>query len=293
MKSFKSFKNKITIISLSDHWNDPRYPRKRTHEVGNRAKIKKIAGDLIIELSSLPVSKNYNFIVKSLKGMSNDLYSIIDGFQNYAERSHFSNINHLFGNVYSMKEIILKNIPADIENDYMFFQVNSFLEEVKFKLQIVNHVIESVEKHSDSVIEKSGKIGAKTEEPAKSIKEELEKDDRSAINDMKEDIKERIQNVDITKGWQYAFKNDKDFEEFAQLLADYFSDNIDENKINQLQQGKIKLKPNCKTRLAPVLKEIQQEFGKSKLTRDEGFLNILRTLDHYSKELDLYRTISR
>ncbi len=152
MKLFKSFKKKITTISIIDHWEAPHYPQRDSHEVENRAKIKKIAGDLIIELSTLSDVKNYNFIVKSLNRMKNDLQSIIDGFRNHTERDHFANFHHLFGNVYSMKEIILENIPTNLEKDYMYFQVNSFLEEVNFKLQLVNHVIENIEKHSDSAL---------------------------------------------------------------------------------------------------------------------------------------------
>lgn len=292
MKSFQTFKNKITTISIIDHWEAPHYPKRDSHEVDNRAKIKKIAGDLIIELSTLSDVKNYNFVVKSLNRIKNDLQSIIDGFRNHTERDHFANYHHLFGNVYSMKEIILENIPTNLEKDYMYFQVNSFLEEVNFKLQLVNHVIENIEKHSDSAIEKMGKIDTKTEEPAKSLGEEVEKDDRSELNKKKEDIKERIVNVD-TKGWRYSFKNEKDFEEFTQYLADYFTGNLDKNKISQMQPGKIKLQHHCKTRLAQALKEIQQQFGKGKLKQDEDFFKIVKTLDHYSEESDLYHTISR
>jgi hypothetical protein len=147
--------------------------------------------------------------------------------------------------------------------------------------------------HSDSKTGNEEKGDMKSEDTPESTTKMEDDSLQKEKNEIIADIKERIENIDSSKGWKYAFKKETDFEYFTQLLADYFIGNLHKDNINLLQKGSVRLQPNCKTKLASVLKEVQKQHGKGKLKKDEGFLNLLRTLDQYNEAPDLFKMISR
>jgi hypothetical protein len=196
--------------------------------------------------------------------------------------------------ILSLEKIGFYFVNEEHEKSSKKFIVASLLDEIKSKKAMVDDLLEDimiVQRQQKGSVGKNDEI--KNEGLAKSTTKKEEDPLQKKKNEMIEDIKKRIEDLHTDKGWKYSFKNETDYENFTQLLADYFTGYLQIDKINLLQKGSIRLQPNCKTMLATVLKELRNYHGKGKLKKDEGFLNLLRTLDQYNEAPDLFKMISR
>ncbi|ALM47826.1 hypothetical protein AMR72_02265 [Flavobacterium psychrophilum] len=101
-------------------------------------------------------------------------------------------------------------------------------------------------------------------------------------------IKSHIEAID-NNGWQYSFQNENDYKTFTSLLTAYF-----EQIEYTLPVEAIRLKRGCKTRLAKAFHGILKELGnKDKLNQETEYFDIIRKLNHFEKEKDLYKAITR
>lgn len=111
-------------------------------------------------------------------------------------------------------------------------------------------------------------------------------------NDSKtKDIILDIFNSIDAKGWQYAFENEEDFNIFTSLLTKFF-----EYESYKLPKEIIRLKKNCKTKIAMALGNIHKELSnKDKLKTDTEFFKLIRVLSPFekTKENDLYKALTR
>ena len=101
-------------------------------------------------------------------------------------------------------------------------------------------------------------------------------------------ITEIINDIEVDKGWEYAFRSREDLSTFVELLTCFF-----EQREYKLPDKVIKLKQGSKTRMAERLKEIHKELSDRPLYGDNEFFNIVRKLYPFIKDSNLYKTISR
>ena len=100
-------------------------------------------------------------------------------------------------------------------------------------------------------------------------------------------INDRFEKMD-TEGWKYSFRSEAEYCLFVNLLTNFF-----EYKEHKLPETVIKLKSTCKTRLAKALNEIHKELSEKTLASDTEFFNIVRCLNHFATDNNLYKTITR
>jgi hypothetical protein len=95
--------------------------------------------------------------------------------------------------------------------------------------------------------------------------------------------------IDKNQNWAYAFRNETDFNSFIALLTAFF-----EASEYTLPTTPIQLKKGCKTRLAKVLGGLHKEISLSDtLAGDTNFFDVVRTLNHFANETDLYKALTR
>jgi len=105
--------------------------------------------------------------------------------------------------------------------------------------------------------------------------------------------KKKIENAFETLdqlGWEYAFNNEKDYNLFVELLANFF-----ENKHYKILPP-IKLKRRTKTKIATVFNSIHKELSNcDKLKEDIEYFKIIRVLNHFKNlsDNDIYKHITR
>jgi len=90
------------------------------------------------------------------------------------------------------------------------------------------------------------------------------------------------------QGWEYAFSSQDDFNTFVTILTNFFED-----KEYSLPKSVIILKRTCRTKLAKTLGGIHKELSENPLKSDRKFLKILRILNYFKKETDLYKALTR
>ncbi len=93
------------------------------------------------------------------------------------------------------------------------------------------------------------------------------------------EIKNYFDKIDKKKGYNYAFLNSKDFDEYTQLLAKFFL-NID----YELPAKPIRMKNKTKTKVAFFLGEIYRNHNRNyhiTLTHDTSFHRIVRVLIYF------------
>jgi hypothetical protein len=100
-------------------------------------------------------------------------------------------------------------------------------------------------------------------------------------------IKGHIEAID-NDGWKYSFQNKNDYNVFTSILTAYF----EQNKY-QLPKEVIKLKRGCKTKLAKAFGEILRELCDGVLKDQTEYFDIIRKLNHFENESDLYKAITR
>lgn len=105
-------------------------------------------------------------------------------------------------------------------------------------------------------------------------------------------IEEMLNGIDVNKGYSYAFRKDKDFNVFVEVLANYFQD-----KDFKKPQEIITLNTGSKTRLAPILKGIYKKLimSEAPLKSNSSYFELLRVLKHYQNKTDnqIYTDINR
>jgi hypothetical protein len=108
----------------------------------------------------------------------------------------------------------------------------------------------------------------------------------------KDIILKELYGIDKNKGWEYAFVNEKDLNDFADLLTRYF-----EYQPYDLPKKIIELKKDCRTRFAKSLRPIHKELSNEnkKLKSDIEFFEIIKVLNHFKKMSyeELYQAITR
>ena len=97
-----------------------------------------------------------------------------------------------------------------------------------------------------------------------------------------------IDSIDNDKGWAYAFRSREDLNTFVDLLTCFF-----EQREYVLPDEVINLKKGSKTRMAERLKEIHKKLADKPLVQDKEFLFIVKTLNCFEKDSNLYKSISR
>ena len=90
-----------------------------------------------------------------------------------------------------------------------------------------------------------------------------------------------FQEMDSSKGWEYAFRSQKDYNLFVDLLTNFF-----EYKTYSIPDTIIQLKRTCKTRVAKALGEIHKELSENSLTGDTKYFEIIRILNHFKDRSD-------
>jgi hypothetical protein len=111
-------------------------------------------------------------------------------------------------------------------------------------------------------------------------------------NSTKKTICESFKNMD-KKGWEYAFINEKDYNQFTNILTSFFEYGY---IVESLPETKIKLKKSCKTKVARVLGEIHKELSNEDILHtDTEYFKIIRILSRFEtvKEEDLYKALTR
>lgn len=109
-------------------------------------------------------------------------------------------------------------------------------------------------------------------------------------NRTKSSILEKFENMDI-QGWKYAFKTEKDYILFTDLLTNFF-----EYKPYKLPETTIQLNRTCKTKVAKTLGEIHRKLSnENKLITDTKYFSLIRILSPFEnvKERDLYKALTR
>ncbi len=93
------------------------------------------------------------------------------------------------------------------------------------------------------------------------------------------------------EGWKYAFKNERDYQQYTSLLADHF-----DKKSYSIPRKVIELKPRCKTKMANTLGAIHKSLSDAPIfKKDKDFFDIVRVLEPFKGETqgDLYKSLSR
>lgn len=90
-------------------------------------------------------------------------------------------------------------------------------------------------------------------------------------------------------GWAYAFRNERDYRKFAEILEKFF-----EKHEYKLPNEPINTRPRCKTQLASTLKALYTDLGET-LKSDHNFFSILKVLDVFQHENNdaLYRALTK
>jgi hypothetical protein len=94
-------------------------------------------------------------------------------------------------------------------------------------------------------------------------------------NQTKKIIEDNFNNMD-EQGWEYAFRHKEDYKSFVDLLTKFF-----EQREYKLPDNIIKLKRDCKTKLAKTLRDIHRDLSEHKLRTDYNFFEIIRILNHF------------
>lgn len=108
-------------------------------------------------------------------------------------------------------------------------------------------------------------------------------------NRTKKVIAEYFESMD-KKGWEYAFRNDHDYNLFADVLTNFF-----QYKPYTLPKATIKLKRTCKTKLAKALGDIHAELSETPLKSDLQYLKIAKVLNHFEdvSDFELVKAMQR
>ena len=102
-------------------------------------------------------------------------------------------------------------------------------------------------------------------------------------------IIERFEIMD-SKGWNYAFRSEKDFLSYVDLLSNFF-----EFQSYKLPKEKIILKKSTKSKVAITLGEIHKELSEKRLSEDFKFLELVSILNHFSdlSDKDIAKALSK
>ncbi|MFW5720943.1 MAG: hypothetical protein ACOCWW_01005 [Bacteroidota bacterium] len=103
-------------------------------------------------------------------------------------------------------------------------------------------------------------------------------------------IKEEFEAMDSNKGWNYAFKNIEDYENYCVLLTHYF-----EAKNPHPPKEIIKLKPRTETAVARALRTIFHELGDGVLKNKTDYLNLIKVLSpfHGMTNIEVYNKLTK
>lgn len=175
---------------------------------------------------------------------------------------------------------IISDFPKGSISNNFFHHLQ---DAVMFKDSLTAGLIDQLKKIIDPQI--------KTKESLIEDNQKEPKNQPSEITDTKKIIIARFDDLDNRKGWKYAFKSEKDFNNFIDLLTKLFEFND-----YKLPQKQIQVRKRCKTRLAATLGKIHSELSNNDTLREDNeFFEILRVLDCFrslTKE-QLYKDVSR
>jgi len=90
------------------------------------------------------------------------------------------------------------------------------------------------------------------------------------------------------KGWGYIFRTKDDCILFCDILTKFF-----EHKDYNLPETPIEVNNRCKTRFGKVLGEIHRHLIKRPLRSDQEYFNIVRCVNCFKNEIDLYKVLTR
>jgi hypothetical protein len=193
----------------------------------------------------------------------------------------------------------LNSFAANLQGKDIDFQIY-LLEEliIEYLSFSENHPLaERIRKEIETTItalQQAKKMNEPTQSPTNSGITDLEAPTPQPIgteqNRTKKVISEQFELLD-KRGWEYAFRNETDYNTFSDLLTDFF-----EFKKYSLPKQVIQLKKGCKTRLAATLGKIHSELSNNDtLSGDNDFFEIVNVLSPFSEltRQQLYKDLSR
>lgn len=122
------------------------------------------------------------------------------------------------------------------------------------------------------------------------ILDDLEQEHPQQEDNILNRTRKTIEDEFLYKGeidWKFAFKQEKDFNEFVTLLTLFFTG--EKYKLTDT----ISLKAGSKTRLARILRNIYRELSEDKMRSNEKFFSIVGILSPYKNDPNLYETLTK
>ena len=218
-------------------------------------------------------------IVESLKMKCDDKVTInaVYRFFNMQDRTYFTNYCDATGLDYDWER-----------HKKDLFDFIELFQDYEIRKHIIEGIISEVERKG-----KNSKFAEAFLSFKKNILTKLQKlailpePDKTEESRTKQMICQILEEMD-QKGWQYAFKNETDYNVFTGLLTNFF-----EYKEYQLPETNIQLKRNCKTKLGKAIGEIHRELSEHPLKSDTNFFEVVKVLNHFKSETDLYKVLTR
>jgi hypothetical protein len=172
-----------------------------------------------------------------------------------------------------------------VKKMYPIFISNEAISKYGYYSGVISQADEQVKKHTT--------IFKTFERCEKCMPEEsnyFESLDMSKIGDTEKLILDFFENLDVNKGWEYAFTSKNDFEIFLSILVKFF-----EQKEYQFPEKPIKLKKGSQTRTAILLGQLYSELAENQLSQDKKYLEIVRVLKPFETKNDtqLYKDLTR
>jgi hypothetical protein len=101
---------------------------------------------------------------------------------------------------------------------------------------------------------------------------------------------EYFNELDINKGWEYAFKSELEFQQFATLLSKYLA-----FQKYELPSVEIKLNRGTYTKVCKVLKRIHSKLSENALINDSEYYEIIRSLSVFNGKTNdaIYKSMNR
>ncbi|MFO8065951.1 MAG: hypothetical protein R6U11_00070, partial [Bacteroidales bacterium] len=196
------------------------------------------------------------------------------------ENKYLKRIKNRLQNV--IEEVYTKDPQT---GEYISFGVKNHLKDKNTTLTVepeeVNNYYNEVSQYKNELISFIDSFSNKTEQKEEKLTEPQ--------NPTKKIIEDHFSNID-EKGWEYAFRYKEDYESFVSLLTKFFEQNE-----YKLPDNIIKLKRDCKTKLAKTLRDIHRDLSEHKLRTDYNFFEIIRILNHFEalSNNELEKTLTR
>lgn len=262
--------------------------------------------------SKYGTENNKENIDKSFKEAKKALFNGIDMsayyIQDYTKHQTINIISEIFSKYNNYEREFLNYLKTNqSNNDTLFNTICNLLSKIKsskIKYDILYKLIHSNENVTLSIQDLSICVSKLSKTDIQILKEKwiIVKDELNALlNDyatdlerefsshnykaedgmIKNEIKEILLNDDEVREWKEFFKTYNDYENFLDLVSNYFEGKSYNKEII------IKLKTGAKTKFNNRLEAIRKELSEeSKLVNDIHYINLLRQIEHFKDVSD-------